>query len=50
MGFLDNYPTVNEKVKLAHERFPNCKIMANIIEHDLAAGYLNVLSASLLVM
>ena len=42
MGFLDNYLTVNEKVKLAHERFPNCKIMANIIEHDLAAGYVLV--------
>ena len=39
MGFLDNYLTVNEKVKLAHERFPNCKIIANIIEHDLTVGY-----------
>lgn len=42
MGFLDNYLTVNEKVKLAHERFPNCKIMANIIEHDLSTGYVLV--------
>lgn len=42
MGFLDNYLTVNEKVKLAHERFPNCKIMANIIEHDLSVGYVLV--------
>ena len=39
MGFLDNYLTVNEKVKLAHEKYPNLRIVANIIEHDLAAGY-----------
>lgn len=42
MGFLDNYLTVNEKVKLAHETHPNCKIIANIIEHDLAGGYVLV--------
>ena len=42
MGFLDNYLTVNEKVKLAHERFPNCRIFANIIEHDLTAGFVLV--------
>ena len=39
MGFLDNYLTVNEKVKLAHEKFPNLRIVANIIEHDLGAGF-----------
>lgn len=39
MGFLDNYLTVNEKVKLAHEKYPNLRIIANIIEHDLAAGF-----------
>ena len=42
MGFLDNYLTVNQKVQLAHEKFPKHKIIANIIEHDLAAGYVLV--------
>jgi len=39
MGFLDNYLTVNQKVALAHEKYPNCRIITNIIEHDLAAGW-----------
>lgn len=42
MGFLDNYLTVNQKVQLAHDKFPNHKIIANIIEHDLATGYVLV--------
>lgn len=42
MGFLDNYLTVNQKVQMAHERYPEHKIIANIIEHDLAAGYVLV--------
>ena len=42
MGFLDNYLTVNQKVQLAHEKFPNHKIIANIIEHDLGTGYVLV--------
>ena len=44
MGFLDNYLTVNQKVQLAHERFPNHKIIANIVEHDLGAGYVLVMA------
>ena len=42
MGFLDNYLTVNQKVQMAHEKYPEHKIIANIIEHDLAAGYVLV--------
>ena len=42
MGFLDNYLTVNQKVQLAHEKFPKHKIIANIIEHDLGTGYVLV--------
>lgn len=42
MGFLDNYLTVNQKVQMAHEKYPDHKIIANIIEHDLAAGYVLV--------
>jgi hypothetical protein len=42
MGFLDNYLTVNQKVQIAHEKYPEHKIIANIIEHDLAAGYVLV--------
>lgn len=42
MGFLDNYLTVNQKVQLAHDKFPKHKIIANIIEHDLATGYVLV--------
>lgn len=44
MGFLDNYLTVNQKVKMAHERFPNCRIITNIIEHDLASGWALVMA------
>lgn len=44
MGFLDNYLTVNQKVQMAHERFPNHKIIANIVEHDLATGYILVMA------
>ena len=42
MGFLDNYLTVNQKVQMAHEKYPEHKIIANIIEHDLATGYVLV--------
>ena len=42
MGFLDNYLTVNQKVQMAHEKYPEHKIIANIIEHDLTAGYVLV--------
>ena len=42
MGFLDNYLTVNQKVQMAHEKYPDHKIIANIIEHDLQAGYVLV--------
>ena len=42
MGFLDNYLTVNQKVQMAHEKYSEHKIIANIIEHDLAAGYVLV--------
>lgn len=42
MGFLDNYLTVNQKVQMAHERYPDHRIIANIIEHDLGAGFVLV--------
>ena len=43
MGFLDNYLTVNQKIKLLHERYPNHRLIPNIIEHDLAAGWVLVM-------
>lgn len=39
MGFLDNYLTVNQKVKLIHEKFPKHRLVVEIIEKDLSAGY-----------
>ena len=42
MGFLDNYLTVNQKVQMAHERYPDHRIIANIIEHDLGVGFVLV--------
>jgi len=43
MGFLDNYLTVNQKIKLLHEKFPNHRLIPNIIEMDLAAGYVLIM-------
>jgi hypothetical protein len=43
MGFLDNYLTVNQKIKLLHEKYPNHRLIPNIIEHDLAAGYVLIM-------
>lgn len=39
MGFLDNYLTVNQKVKLAHDKYPNHRLITEIVEIDLAAGW-----------
>ena len=43
MGFLDNYLTVNQKIKLLHEKFPNHRLIPNIIEMDLSAGYVLIM-------
>jgi len=39
MGFLDNYLTVNQKVKLAHDKYPNHRLITEIVDMDLAAGW-----------
>lgn len=39
MGFLDNYLTVNQKIKLLHEKFPNHRLIVSIVDYDLAAGH-----------
>lgn len=39
MGFLDNYLTVNQKVKLAHDKYPNHRLITEIVQMDLAAGW-----------
>lgn len=38
MGFLDNYLTVNQKVKLVHEKFPNHRLIVDIVSMDLDLG------------
>ena len=43
MGFLDNYLTVNQKIKLLHEKYPNHRLIPNIIEHDLASGWVLIM-------
>lgn len=39
MGFLDNYLTVNQKIKLLHEKYPNHRLVVSIVDYDLAAGH-----------
>lgn len=39
MGFLDNYLTVNQKIKLLHEKFPYHRIVVELVNYDLAAGW-----------
>ena len=40
MGFLDNYETVNQKVKRLHATFPNNKIHTSIIDWNPEKGYI----------
>lgn len=40
MGFLDNYETVNQKVKRLHATFPNNKIHTSIIDWQPEKGYI----------
>ena len=39
MGFLDNYLTVNQKIKLLHEKYPHHRLVTEIVEVDLSAGW-----------
>ena len=39
MGFLDNYLTVNQKVKLAHEKFPKMRLLTKLVAYDLKEGW-----------
>jgi len=39
MGFLDNYLTVNQKIKLLHEKYPNHRLITAIVDYDLDKGY-----------
>lgn len=39
MGFLDNYLTVNQKIKLLHEKYPHHRLVTTIIDYDLNAGF-----------
>ena len=40
MGFLDNYETVNQKVKRLHATWPNNKIHTSIIDWNPEKGYI----------
>jgi hypothetical protein len=40
MGFLDNYETVNQKVKRLHTTYPNNKIHTSIIDWNPEKGYI----------
>lgn len=42
MGFLDNYETVNQKVKRLHATFPNNKIHTSIVDFSPEKGYVLV--------
>ena len=43
MGFLDNYLTVNQKIKLLHEKYPNHRLIPNIIDQNLAEGWVLIM-------
>lgn len=40
MGFLDNYLTVNQKIKLLHDHYPLHRLITTIIDKDLSAGWI----------
>ena len=39
MGFLDNYLTVNQKIKLLHEKYPNHRLITHVLDYDLKDGW-----------